>query len=248
MELFEPAAIVLLVLFGLTQVWAALSAARLPLRLLGLPKKRIAELREGPALLEGQIVATSASLTALDGTAAIATETRLLGADTWSAVRSGETWADAAISDGTGQCPIDLDGVLLLGEVQRRTLEAERVRTLCPDLWASCSDREKGRAMMQLEQRFVRAGGGFAAGDVAPGRRAAGEGYRDAPRERLAIQSGLGLPLVVATQNRSAVARHLYGPALLHAVTALFAFGLACLVFAVDRWIALAAGVSAVWP
>ncbi|MCC6899753.1 MAG: hypothetical protein IT377_12310 [Polyangiaceae bacterium] len=249
MELFEPAAMILLVVFGLVQLGAALAAAGLPRRVLGLPQKKVAELAEGGARVHGQLLAISGAPTALDGSTVLATETRLLGAQTWASVRSAELWAEAAVSDDGGQCSVDLDGVVLLSsEVLRAALEPERLRAICPALWDKMTEAERRRPMLQIEQRVVRLGSGVVAGEVAPGRRSAGEGYREAPRERLALQCGVGTPLVVAAQPRGAVARHLFGPAALHALVAVLAFALAFVVFAVDRWIAVVAGVPAVFP
>lgn len=247
MELFEPAIFVVLVLLGFLELGAAFAAARVPLRILGLPQKKAGELAEGRARVEGELVAVSSMPTTLDGVPAVAIDSRLLRADTWHGWRSAQVWADVAVADSTGRCAVDLDGVIMLGEGTRRTVPAEAVATHCPTLWQKCNDSERARAQLHIEQRFLRAGGGFVAGEVAPGRRAAGQGYRDGPRQELVIGSGVSLPLVVASSGKGAVMRHLLGPAFLHAATGLLAFFLAACVLAVDRFINFVAGVEGFW-
>lgn len=242
-DFFEPAAIVFLLLFALVQLFLALSAARLPLRIHRLPKHGAGHLPEGPVQVSGRLEAVDTSLTTLDGTSVASLETLVVAPSRRDYPLSVQRWGRMAVADGTGTAQIDVDRVILVGEARRTVLDNARFREQFPGLAADVSPRFQNAPAFTIEQRFIAVGqDGFVAGEAAPDVRSPEAGYRGGSAPPIVIAAGVNLPLIVAGRSRGAVLGYLLAPALRHVIAAVFALVLALVVFGVDHFIASAAG------
>lgn len=243
LDLFEPFAIVVLVLFGGVQLLLAAAAARLPLRIWRLPERGAGQLKEEDAQFHGQLVPLDAPLRTLEGEPVVLLETSLLSPSKRDIPLSEKRWGRLAVSDSTGSAEIDLDQVILWRDSRRATLDAERFRSLFPSLWSDCDDWQQRAASFVVEQSYVPAGqAAFVAGRVMPETGTPGHSYRRTSSPKLVIAASVGMPLVVACRPRGNVLSHLLAPAARHALAGLAALALAAIVFGLDRWISAAAG------
>ncbi len=243
-DMFEPVAIVFLSLFAAVQLYLALSAARLPLHVLRLPKHGAGQLREGPLQVSGTFEAITEPMQTLDGVPAAILETVRLVRGGWKPPTT-KRWGRVVVKDAGGSTEIDVDRVILLGEVRRATLDSTRFRTLFPMLFKEGSQYDEAALAFTVEQRFIADGAqGFVAGVATPDVHPGEASYRGTAPPPIVLASSIDWPLIVASGTRRAVLAYLFAPALRHAMAALLALALALTVFGVDRWIASLAGLS----
>ncbi|MBI5532953.1 MAG: hypothetical protein HY898_09575 [Deltaproteobacteria bacterium] len=240
MHPFEAIAIIVLLMLGTVQLASAFGAARLPLRLRSLPVRSPQDLQEGSCQLQGDFKSVDAAPGTLDGNPAFIFETRLVAPVRWDSLNV-KTWPHVVVGDGSQSCKIDLDGVILLDERQRITLEDTEFQARFPALWNLCPPYVHKSLHFQVEQRFIPLSRPvFVAGELTR-LRVTEQGYRGGVGEQWVLASGQGMPLIVSARTRAEVVRHLLAPAVLHGAVALLSFLLVGVILGVDRWIAAAA-------
>lgn len=219
-DLFLATALLALGGFQLYAAYRSLDAAR---RVQRIPTTPIADVKEGPAEVSGTIRAASdETLETLGGVRAVAIKTIMSfaykrGSKTYSTLptHEGTVAVRVELADASGTCAIDLDDMIVLGEVQQWSFTASQLEEKHPDMWRRCEQKMPGSIIVRvaIEQTWIPEGAtALVSGHAESGEAEDSDDYRGGHR-RFRMRASGSDPLIVSSWAEGALKKELSAPA-----------------------------------